>query len=86
MEIGSVGGRIEADVAWSVGAALAAIHSGTANDPKIEAAFQTDETFHAIRLEPYLEATAGMHPELSEALFDLSRRTATTKHPGAWRR
>ena len=62
-----------------VGAALAAIHSGTANDPKIEAAFQTDETFHAIRLEPYLEATAGMHPELSEASFDLSRRTATTK-------
>ena len=72
-------GRIEADVARSVGAALAAIHSGTANDPKIETAFQTDETFHAIRLEPYLEATAGMRLELSEALFDLSRRTATTK-------
>ena len=35
------------------------------------------------RFMPYasshLEATAGMHPELSEALFDLSRRTATMK-------
>jgi len=72
-------GRIEPNVARSVGTALAAIHSGTADDPKIESAFRTDETFYAIRLEPYLEATAEAHKELSDALFHLSRRTAATK-------
>ena len=72
-------GRIEPSVAQSVGQALAAIHAETANDPQIASAFQTDQTFYAIRLEPYLVAAAIVVPDVSDVLLDLSRRTASTK-------
>ena len=72
-------GRVDLDVARAVGERLARIHAGTARDPSIPAQFPTDAIFHAIRLEPYLEATARLHPDLASALHDLVRVTATTK-------
>jgi len=68
-------GHVDIAFAVSVGKALARIHAATAGDPEVAKRFALDDTFHAIRLEPYLEATAGRHPELSERLFALSRRT-----------
>src|SRR5207302_6830317 len=38
--------------------------------------FPTDEIFYAIRLEPYLVATAEKHPDLKERILFLSKRTA----------
>ena len=35
-------------------------------NPAIAAAFATDETFHAIRLAAYLEATAPKHPQAAD--------------------
>jgi aminoglycoside phosphotransferase (APT) family kinase protein len=72
-------GRADPAFAAKVGAALARIHAGTAGKAEIAARFPTDAIFHAIRLEPYLEATARAHPDLSAAIADLVRVTASTK-------
>ena len=65
--------------AAEVGARLARIHAATAGDGDVAARFDTDETFYAIRLEPYLLATARAHPELAPALEELVERTAREK-------
>jgi aminoglycoside phosphotransferase (APT) family kinase protein len=72
-------GRADPAFAAAVGRSLAAIHSGTAGDPAVAARFATDAIFHAIRLEPYLEATARAHPDLAPALLALVKTTATTR-------
>ena len=72
-------GRADPAVAAEVGRRIGHIHSATAGRDEIAAAFPTDEVFHAIRLEPYLEATAARHPDLRDILFGLSRRTAGEK-------
>ncbi len=46
---------------------LARIHAATAADPAVAADFPTDAIFHAIRLEPYLLATARAHPDRAAA-------------------
>ena len=72
-------GRTDDAFAAEVGRRLVRIHAATAKDPAIAAAFATDETFHAIRLAAYLEATAPKHPQAAEALMALSRATLATK-------
>jgi len=72
-------GRTDAEFAAAVGRSLARIHAATAHDPAVAAAFATDETFHAIRLAAYLEATALKHPQAAAALMALSRATLATK-------
>jgi aminoglycoside phosphotransferase (APT) family kinase protein len=73
------GGEIDPRFAGAVGAALATIHSATAKDASIAADFASDHIFHAIRLEPYLLATAQHHPDIGPQLRALAERTATTK-------
>ncbi|MDM0113146.1 aminoglycoside phosphotransferase family protein [Variovorax sp. J22R133] len=70
-----------ADIATAqrVGMSLSAIHSATANDAALARAFANDVNFHALRLEPYLLATAQMHPECADALTALVERTASTR-------
>jgi aminoglycoside phosphotransferase (APT) family kinase protein len=72
-------GRIDIGFAASVGRTIAAIHAATAHSESIARAFANDAVFHAIRLEPYLEATARAHPPLSERLLALSRETLATR-------
>lgn len=72
-------GRAEPDLAAAVGERLVRIHRATALDPEIARRFATDTIFHAIRLEPYLLATARRHPDLARALERLARRTGGTK-------
>jgi aminoglycoside phosphotransferase (APT) family kinase protein len=66
-------------VAATVGDLLARIHRRTAGDHQIAQRFATDASFHAIRLEPYLLATAQVHPDLGPALERLARITAETR-------
>ena len=74
-------GIAEPSTARDVAERLVAIHAGTANDDDdVAARFAHDDTFHAIRLEPYLEATARVHPDLAEALHALVATTAATRH------
>lgn len=72
-------GRTDDAFAANIGRCLVRIHGATARSPTIAAAFATDETFHAIRLAAYLEATAPNHPQVAEALTTLSRTTLATK-------
>jgi aminoglycoside phosphotransferase (APT) family kinase protein len=71
-------GHADPDFAFRVGGALAAIHASTTS-AEVAALFPTDEIFYAIRLEPYLIATAQKHPDLALQLKALSERTAETK-------
>ncbi len=72
-------GAAEPGFAAQVGRTLAAIHSATARRDDIAAAFATDEIFHAIRLEPYLLATARVHGDLEARLTALAEATAGTR-------
>ncbi|TMH96624.1 MAG: hypothetical protein E6H43_19415, partial [Betaproteobacteria bacterium] len=72
-------GQADAGFASKVGRSLAAIHSATANQKEVERRFASDDIFYAIRLEPYLVATAAAHPDLEANLLGLLARTAITK-------
>ena len=68
-------GRVDAAVATQLGNILGRIHSQTALNDTLAKRFANDETFYAIRLEPYLEEAARQHPELSLRLKALIKRT-----------
>ncbi|HEX7052723.1 MAG TPA: phosphotransferase [Burkholderiales bacterium] len=72
-------GEADPAVARRVGESLAAIHGATACRDEVRAQFPTDDIFYAIRLEPYLVATAARHDDLKETLLALAGRTAATK-------
>jgi aminoglycoside phosphotransferase (APT) family kinase protein len=72
-------GVVDTATAARTGAVIAALHAASARDETIAARFRTDAIFHAIRLEPYLLATAARHPDLARALCALSERTAETR-------
>jgi aminoglycoside phosphotransferase (APT) family kinase protein len=69
----------ETATAATVGERLARIHAATAGDAQVATRFATDETFFAIRLEPYLLATARAHPQLANTLESLAETTAGEK-------
>jgi len=68
-------GRVDTDVARQVGTALGTIHATAARRPGLAADFATGELFHALRLEPYLLATARAHPDLASNLEKLATDT-----------
>jgi len=72
-------GHVDPDVAAAVGAVLGRIHAATADDAAIAARFPTEALFEALRLEPYLGATARAHPDRAVRLDELHRRTAATR-------
>ena len=72
-------GRADSAAAAAVGHRLGRIHAATANNPQVAEQFPRHDIFQAIRLEPYLEATAAAHPDLHDVLFGLSRRTGDTR-------
>jgi 5-methylthioribose kinase len=72
-------GKADSGFASQVGHTLGRIHAATSNSPDFAAEFPTDFTFHSIRLEPYLEATARVHPDLAPLLLQLVRTTAASK-------
>ncbi len=72
-------GRIDDAFAGEVGRTICSIHSGTAGDPSIASRFATDEIFYAIRIEPYLLATARAHPDLADRLQALAASTMLNK-------
>ncbi|MGB7975211.1 MAG: aminoglycoside phosphotransferase family protein [Roseiarcus sp.] len=72
-------GIVDVDFAAAVGRDLGLIHARSAADPTLPAAFANDDTFEAIRIEPYLRATGRAHPELASRFDALARTTLTTK-------
>jgi hypothetical protein len=72
-------GRADRRFAQTVGAQLARVHAATAGRDDVARQFATDAGFHAIRLEPYLLATARVHTDLAPVLKSLAERTARTR-------
>ncbi|WP_327727178.1 aminoglycoside phosphotransferase family protein [Streptomyces sp. NBC_00487] len=71
-------GQVEVATAAAVGELLGTLHAASAGDVTLAAEFATDDNFHALRIEPYLLATAAAHPDLGDVLRGLAHRTATT--------
>ncbi len=71
-------GAADPAFAAQVGARIGQIHAATARDPVLAARFPTDALFHALRLDPYLLATARRRPEVAPAIEALVARTAAT--------
>ena len=72
-------GEVSIETAAEVGRQLAAIQAWFARQPASPLDFDTGPAFHALRLEPYLLATARVHRDLAPTLESLAERTATTK-------
>ena len=72
-------GRADPAFAADVGRKLAAIHDATARRADLAVRFATDESFHALRLEPYLLATGKVHRDVEQQLQEISARTARTR-------
>lgn len=74
-------GRVDPAFAERVGGLLGRIHAANAlmRRPEIADEFPTDDIFYAIRLEPYLAATARAWPDHAATLEALIQRTASTK-------
>ena len=72
-------GDIAPDAAASVAGVVVRLHAASAGSRDIAARFASDAIFHAIRLEPYLLATAARHADLASALRALAERTAATR-------
>jgi aminoglycoside phosphotransferase (APT) family kinase protein len=72
-------GVVNRETAERVGDRLGTIHAATADDANVAARFANDATFFALRLQPYLLATASAHPDLRDAFEAIARTTAETK-------
>lgn len=72
-------GVIEPTTAELVARRLAAVHRATAGRGDIAARFANHATFHAIRLEPYLLATAARNSDCADALRTLADATASCR-------
>ena len=72
-------GRVDPACGARVGEALGCIHRGTADQPSIAERFATDDLFRALRLDPYLEATAQRHADLADRLRALAATTVATR-------
>ncbi len=72
-------GEADEGTAREVGVRLAAIHRATARRADLHDRFDSGGIFHAIRLEPYLLATAERHPDLRPRLAGLAAATAETR-------
>jgi aminoglycoside phosphotransferase (APT) family kinase protein len=72
-------GCIDTAFAAAVGDLLGRLHAATADREDVAARFRTDDIFHAIRLEPYLVATARAHPRLAPRLLELVETTRGTR-------
>jgi aminoglycoside phosphotransferase (APT) family kinase protein len=72
-------GAIDSAFAASVGEVLVTIHAGTAGRDDLAEKFSNDAMFEALRIEPYLLATASHHFDQSERLSTLAETTRMTK-------
>ncbi|WP_035568885.1 phosphotransferase family protein [Caballeronia sordidicola] len=72
-------GQVDSHTARDVGRLVGHLHSVSAGRTDLLARFDTSETFQAIRLDPYLIATAERHPQIASRLEYLAKRTASIR-------
>jgi len=69
-------GQVDSPTSAAVGCSLGLLHQASAHRADLAKAFDTCESFHALRLEPYLLATGRRHPDLAARLAALAEITA----------
>jgi aminoglycoside phosphotransferase (APT) family kinase protein len=74
-------GQVDVATPAAVGRVMGLLHQASAHRADLATQFKTDANFYALRLEPYLVATAQRHPNLAAVLQGLVHRTA--HHPVA---
>lgn len=74
-----VAGRLSPEFPAQVALALVGMHAAAAGSRELAERFATDELFEALRLEPYLRATAAAHPDLAEQIGQIAARTQGSK-------
>lgn len=72
-------GEVEVQTARAVGQVLGHLHVASAGDPQVAAVFDSEGNFRALRLDPYLVATARRHPVVASHLLELAERTAAAR-------
>ncbi len=72
-------GHVDPSTARAVGRIVGTLHRASAHRDDLACAFDTGESFHAIRLDPYLVTTGRRHPALAARLDALVARTAGTR-------
>lgn len=73
LKVALLAGHGKADEAAAIGRLLGSIHAATSGPEFDRTPFGNHDDFHAIRIEPYLIYTAGLHPDLApqiEAVAD----------------
>src|SRR6266478_877808 len=71
-------GRVDPATAEQVGVALATLHEMSAHKVELAQQFDSSQNFRALRIEPYLLATAARHPDLADYIGSLAERTLST--------
>jgi tRNA A-37 threonylcarbamoyl transferase component Bud32 len=71
-------GQVEVAVAAAVGDLVGCLHAASAAEEASAERFATDDNFDALRIEPFFQTTAAVHPDLADRLLELARRTAST--------
>ena len=71
-------GAVRPDEAAAVGDLVGRLHRASAGDRQLARQFATDDNFRALRIEPYLVATARRHRDLAGYFGDVTARTAAT--------
>ena len=79
-------GCVIPETAATVGRQLAFIHAAFAKSPTAAAEFDTGASFHALRIEPYLLATARVHPDLAPDSRSARRTNRANEAHGCARR
>lgn len=69
-------GIVDGRLAGEVGRTVGQLHQASAHRCDLAQRFDTGTNFHALRLEPYLVATAQRHPDLAPHLHALVHQTA----------
>jgi aminoglycoside phosphotransferase (APT) family kinase protein len=72
-------GHADPALAAAVGTLLGRLHAASAHDADVEAAFDATDNFFALRLEPYLLATAERHPGLAPMFQAMTERLARSR-------
>lgn len=67
-----LGGKVDAEIAASVGHRLGQIHAASARDPACANRFANQADFDALRIDPYLRFTASQHPAIADRIDALA--------------
>ena len=73
-------GVVNPETAAAIGRVVGRIHAASTRAQGIAERFDSDDNFHALRIDPYLLETGRRHPALASRLAELATQTAARKY------